>query len=128
MMIKASKAKRKYNRQGYWKEYNKHAVLISEGTFLNNEKHGIWKEYYDTGELMIEEHYVKGIKHGLFRTFHRNGLLMSEGSFRNGLREGYFKLMDERGNEIRATLFIHDMEVRNAETKADGNEKNRYGS
>ena len=127
-MIKTVKTKRKYTRQGYWKEFNKQAVLISEGTFVNNEKHGVWKEYYDTGELMIEEHYVNGMKHGLFRTFHRNGLLMSEGTFRNGLREGYFRLMDERGNEIRAILFIRDTEIRNAETGTDGNEKNRYGS
>jgi antitoxin component YwqK of YwqJK toxin-antitoxin module len=112
----ATKKKRRF-RDGYWKEYNKSAVLISEGSYLNNVKHGIWNEYYDSGELMIEEHYVHGIKHGRFRTFHRNGNVMSDGIFQNGRCEGFFKAYDENGKIIRKVLFVNDKEVAGVEEK-----------
>ena len=52
-------------RNGKWKEFNKHAILIAEGNYVNNRKHGLWREYYDSdGSLMIEEEYCLDIRHG----------------------------------------------------------------
>lgn len=102
-------------RNGKWKEFNKHAILISEGYYLNNEKHGLWREYYDTGELMIEEHYHHGIPHGRYTSFHTNGRVMSEGRYYNGMREGYFKVYDESGRVIRTLLFIHNNQIEDIE-------------
>ena len=42
-------------KEGRWKEFNKHAILISIGNYVGDRKHGEWREYYDTGELMLEE-------------------------------------------------------------------------
>jgi antitoxin component YwqK of YwqJK toxin-antitoxin module len=99
-------------KSGKWKEFNKHAVLISEGYYVNNQKHGIWREYYDhTGTIMIEENYERDIPHGRYRAFHPNGKVWSEGQFINGSREGYFHIYDEDGNNIRSMLFINNEQV-----------------
>jgi antitoxin component YwqK of YwqJK toxin-antitoxin module len=102
-------------RNGKWKEFNKYAVLISEGNYVNNEKHGLWREYYDTGELMIEECYKHGVPHGRYASYHQNGQLMSEGQYHEGLREGYFKVYDEQGRNIRTLLFIHNNQIEDIE-------------
>jgi antitoxin component YwqK of YwqJK toxin-antitoxin module len=93
-------------KNGKWKEFNKHAVLIAEGNYLHDRKHGLWKEYYDTGELMIEEVFERGIQHGRFATYHKNGLLLSEGKYVNGQRDGHFKVYNELGQHIKSMLFI----------------------
>lgn len=96
-------------RQGTWVEYNKHAVVIARGSYLDNQKHGLWREYYDTGELMLEENYVQGIAHGRFATFHPNGQACSEGSFVNGQRHGAFRVFDEAGRHVRTMVFEGDV-------------------
>ena len=96
---------------GYCKEYNKRAVVIAEGLYVNNRKHGVWREYYDTGQLMIEENYHHGIKHGSFRAFYPSGQQASEGHFKFGWREGYFKVFDETGVAVKFLLFQSDVEV-----------------
>src|SRR5688572_33240257 len=78
-------------KNGKWKEFNKHAILIAEGNYLQGRKHGHWKEYYDTGEMMIEENYQDDVPQGRYAIYHRNGNLLSEGQFVNGSREGYFR-------------------------------------
>lgn len=99
-------------RNGKWKEFNKHAILIAEGYYLNNKKHGIWREYYDhDGSLMIEEVYSHGISQGQFASYHPNGQLLSRGEFKNGLREGIFKVYDENGTNIRNIVFFGDQEI-----------------
>lgn len=99
-------------KNGKWKEFNKHAILVAEGVYVNGEKHGIWKEYYDhTGELMIEEEYNHGVSHGIYRCFHPNGKIWSEGRFENGRREGYFRVYDEKGNHLRTLQFVNDKQV-----------------
>jgi antitoxin component YwqK of YwqJK toxin-antitoxin module len=110
-------------RNGKWKEFNKHAVLVSEGIYVNNEKHGVWREYYDhTGTLMIEETYVNGIPHGPYTCFHPNGRVWSQGNFDNGLREGYFRVYDDQGKNIRNMLFIRNNKVENQEQIENWNE------
>lgn len=99
-------------KNGKWKEFNKHAVLIAEGIYIDNNKHGLWREYYDhTGTIMIEEHYSHGIMHGRFTSYYPAGQKFSEGEFFNGSREGYFKVYDERGENIRNLLFIDNVQV-----------------
>lgn len=108
-------------KNGKWKEFNKRAVLIAEGHYVNNRKHGLWREYYDNnGSLMIEEVYNHGIQHGRFASYHPNGQLLSEGKFHNGMREGYFKVYDESGNNIRNILFINNNEIEDVEYKSTG--------
>ncbi|MBT1705973.1 toxin-antitoxin system YwqK family antitoxin [Chryseosolibacter indicus] len=102
-------------KNGKWKEFNKHAILIAEGWYANGLKNGLWKEYYDTGELMIEEYYKQGIQHGRFASYHPNGQLSSEGQYNNGRREGYFKVYDEEGRNVRTLLFIDDNQVEDLE-------------
>ena len=96
-------------KNGKYKEFNKHAVLIAEGFYLNNVKHGEWKEYYDhSGSLMIEEQYLNGLNHGRFASYHPNGKMLSEGNYAYGVREGYFQIFDEHGKKIRTMLFINN--------------------
>jgi antitoxin component YwqK of YwqJK toxin-antitoxin module len=100
------------SRNGKWKEFNKHAVLVSEGHYVNNKKHGVWREYYDSnGGLMIEEAYSNGVKHGRFASYHPNGQLLSEGEFQYGSREGCFKVYDENGTNIRNIVFLDNEEI-----------------
>ena len=99
-------------KNGKWKEFNKHGVLIAEGIYIDNRKHGLWREYYDhTGTRMIEEHYNHGVMHGCFTSFYPSGQKFSEGEFFNGSREGYFKVYDERGQNIRNLLFINNIQI-----------------
>jgi antitoxin component YwqK of YwqJK toxin-antitoxin module len=103
-------------RNGKWKEFNKHAVLIAEGIYLNNQKHGLWKEYYDeTGGIMIEENYNRGVLHGRFASYHPNGKLLSEGQYHQGSREGYFRVYDQEGNNIKNLLFISNHQIEDIE-------------
>ena len=106
-------------KDGKWIEFNKHAVLIAEGVYVNNLKHGMWREYYDdTGSILIEENYRHGIQHGFYRSFHPNGQMLSEGSFDNGSREGYFRVYDEHGNHIKSILFVHNIKVEDIDEPA----------
>jgi antitoxin component YwqK of YwqJK toxin-antitoxin module len=108
----------KAGKNGRYKEFNKHAVLIAEGVYVNGQKHGTWREYYDSdGSLMIEEEYWHGIKHGGFKAFHPNGKVMSEGGFSNGSREGLFRVYDEDGNNLRNLLFRNDELINEVEIK-----------
>lgn len=110
-------------KNGKWKEFNKHAVLIAEGHFVNGKKHGQWSEYYDSdGSLMIEENYRHGVSHGRFASYHPNGKLLSEGQFRNGRREGYFRIYDDNGTNIKNIFFINDREVDSNEQRSVGHE------
>jgi antitoxin component YwqK of YwqJK toxin-antitoxin module len=111
-MIMWSRVKTSQVKNGKWKEFNKHAVLIAEGFYVNNKKHGTWRQYYDqTGTIMIEEDYKHGIQHGRYASFHLNGQLLSEGQFIEGMRQGYFRVYDEEGNNIRNLCFIDNIEV-----------------
>lgn len=107
--MNVSGAKSVHIRNGKYKEFNKHAVLIAEGFYLNNVKHGEWREYYDySGSTMIVEHYQNGVNHGRFASYHPNGQLMSEGNYSHGKREGYFRVFDETGQKARTLLFINN--------------------
>jgi len=100
-----------HNKNGKWKEFNKRAVLIAEGHYVNDLKHGVWREYYDTGSLLIEEHYHLGVPHGRYASFHPNGNLFSEGYYENGKREGYFHVYDENGRRVKSLLFIDNNQI-----------------
>jgi len=103
--------KKKKVRNGSWREYNKHAVVITEGTFLNDLKHGAWRYYYETGALAIEEHYAHGKLHGTYKSFFPGGTLMSEGRYEHDLREGYFQVYDEQEKLVRAILYARNVLV-----------------
>ncbi len=96
-------------RNGKWKEFNKQAVLVSEGTYQHDLKHGHWKQYYETGELLIEETYDKGILHGRYASYHMNGQLFSEGEYQHGKREGIFNVFDEKGKQLKRLLFVNNV-------------------
>jgi antitoxin component YwqK of YwqJK toxin-antitoxin module len=99
-------------KNGKYVEFNKHAILIAEGSYVKNLKHGRWKEYYDyTGAIMIEEYYERGVQHGRFVSYHPNGQVFSDGQFYDGKREGIFKIYDEDGNHVRSLIFINDKQV-----------------
>ena len=102
-------------RNGKWKEFNKHAVLIAEGHFVDDRKHGLWREYYDTGELMLEEHYDHGVQHGRFASYHSNGQVWSEGNYVEGSREGQFRVYDENGRNVRNLVFINNVKIEDIE-------------
>lgn len=103
-----NRPKPKAKKNGKWKEYNKHAILISEGNYIDGLKDGLWRFYYDSGELMIEEYYDLGKKHGPYTMYHRNGVIGSQGQFKNDLREGFFQCFDESGKMIKALAFKED--------------------
>ncbi|MGE0771946.1 MAG: toxin-antitoxin system YwqK family antitoxin [Cyclobacteriaceae bacterium] len=98
-------------KQGKWKEYNKHAILIAEGHYVDGHKQGRWKEYFDSGELMLEEDFERGIPDGRFISYHRNGRILSEGNFKNGLRSGEFRVYDEQGVHTKSLWFDDDTPV-----------------
>lgn len=99
-------------KQGKWKEFNKHAILIAEGHYVDGHKQGRWKEYFDSGELMLEEDFEKGVSDGRFISYHRNGRILSEGNFKNGLRSGEFRMYDDQGIHTRSLWFENDCLVK----------------
>jgi antitoxin component YwqK of YwqJK toxin-antitoxin module len=117
-------------KNGKWKEFNKYAILIAEGFYLNNQKHGTWKEYYDhTGTIMIEENFQHGVPHGRFTSYHPNGKVLSQGEFCNGLREGTFNVYNEEGKNIRNLLFINNIQIEDTlEPAHTGEKKSENGS
>ena len=96
-------------KNGKWKEFNKHAILVSEGFYQRDLKHGIWKQYYETGELLIEETYDQGILHGRYASYHPNGRLLSEGEYEHGKREGFFNVYNEDGKPVKRLLFVNNI-------------------
>lgn len=103
-------------KNGKWKEFNKQAVLVSEGHYQQDLKHGLWKQYYETGELLIEETYDKGILHGRYAAYHMNGTLLSTGQYQHGRREGYFDIFDENGKQVKKMLFVNNIMVEETDT------------
>lgn len=106
-----NKLKGKTQKNGKWKEYNKHAVLIAEGFYKNDLKDGCWKYYYETGSPAIEEHYRKGVLHGRYTSYYENGRIMSRGQYELGLREGFFLVYSEHGEHIKTLQFIENIQV-----------------
>lgn len=102
-------------RNGRWKEFNKHAVLIADGNYVDGMKEGTWREYYDFGGLMIEENYVGGVQHGRFASYHPNGQLLSEGYFKCGQREGDFRVFSEEGIHVKTLCFKGDVKIKEIE-------------
>lgn len=98
-------------KNGKWKEFNKHAILVSEGFYEQDMKHGLWRQYYETGELLIEETYDKGVLHGRYASYHTGGGLLSEGRYAHGRREGYFNVFDESGKPVKRLLFVNNVMV-----------------
>ena len=96
-------------RNGKWKEFNKQAILVSEGYYQHDLKHGNWRQFYETGELLIEETYDQGILHGRYASYHLNGRLLSEGGYQHGKREGFFHVYDEHGRQIKRLLFVNNV-------------------
>lgn len=103
-------------RNGKWKEFNRQAVLIAEGNYLQDLKNGTWKQYYESGELLIEENYDKGVLHGRYASYHPNGQLFSEGEYKHGRREGYFNVYDEGGRQVKSLLFVDNVMVEEIDT------------
>lgn len=111
-----NKKNSKTPKNGKWKEFNKQAVLVSEGNYQHDLKNGVWKQYYETGELLIEETYDNGILHGRYASYHLNGRLLSEGQYKNGHREGYFHVFDDTGKQIKSLLFVNNLLVEEIDT------------
>ena len=95
-------------RNGKWKEFNKQAVLVAEGSYQHDLKHGLWKQYYETGELLIEETYDNGMLHGRYASYHLTGGLLSHGIYSHGKREGFFYVYDESGKQVKSLLFVNN--------------------
>lgn len=96
-------------KNGKWKEFNKDAVLVAEGSYQHDLKDGLWKQYYETGELLIEETYELGVLHGRYASYHMNGKLLSEGDYQHGKREGFFEVFDEEGRPAKRLLFVNNV-------------------
>jgi len=103
-------------KNGKWKEFNKQAILVSEGFYQHDLKHGIWKQYYETGELLIEETYDQGILHGRYASYHLNGRLLSEGDYQHGKREGFFNIFNENGQLTKRLLFVNNVLLEEVDT------------
>lgn len=104
-------SKKKKLKNGTWREYNKHAVIITEGTFMNDLKHGAWRYYYDTGGHAIEEYYENNKLHGTYKSYFPDGTLMSEGRYEHDSREGYFQVYNEQGKLVRLMLYARNVLV-----------------
>jgi len=115
-------------KEGRWKAFNRHAVLIAEGCYVHNLKHGPWREYYDTGELMLEECYENGLPHGRYASYHPCGALVSEGVYVQGRREGYFKIYDKAGKHIKSLLFINNDLINEVHVHSHEKAEGRDGS
>lgn len=109
-------------REGHWKEYSQHGILLREGDYRNGLKTGRWKLYYETGELAIEETYFEGKKDGPFHSYYQSGRPISEGQYENGKREGRFNIFDHSGKLVKTMVFKEDelIEEEVFEKKAEG--------
>ena len=108
---KGSAAKVNRKRDGHWKEFSKHGILIKEGDYRDGHKTGKWKLYYETGRIAIEETYSEGKKEGPFQSFYETGQPISEGQYRDGKREGRFNVFDISGKLVKTMVLKDDVLV-----------------
>jgi antitoxin component YwqK of YwqJK toxin-antitoxin module len=97
-----------FNRNGKYKEHNRHGILVREGDYRNGLRSGTWKIYNElTGQLVIEEEYKDGVLHGKYRSFYEDGSVFSVGNYYRNKREGEFRVFDRNQQHIM-TMRFHD--------------------
>jgi antitoxin component YwqK of YwqJK toxin-antitoxin module len=70
---------------------------MTDGEYLDGEKHGMWITYYANGNKRSEGAYNRGKKEGLWLQYWPNGNKKSEGTFQKGLFTGLYTAYHESG-------------------------------
>ena len=71
---------------------------MTDGEYLDGEKHGVWITYYANGNKRSEGSYNRGKKEGLWLQFWPNGIKKSEGTFKNDKFTGLYIAYHKNGN------------------------------
>jgi antitoxin component YwqK of YwqJK toxin-antitoxin module len=69
---------------------------VTDGEYLDGEKHGPWTTYYANGNKRSEGQYDRGKKVGPWTQYWPNGN-KSEGTFREGVFTGTYRAFHENG-------------------------------
>jgi antitoxin component YwqK of YwqJK toxin-antitoxin module len=102
-------------KQGHWKHYETidgALMLISEGSYINDERTGIWTEYHHNGTAKRRANYVDGKVNGPCITYYSNGNTDEKGTWTTrwvGDYESYY-----------LSGKLHQKFYYNAEGKKDG--------
>jgi antitoxin component YwqK of YwqJK toxin-antitoxin module len=117
----SNQKKQNLRRNGPWREFNKHGILVLEGSYKDGVRVGKWKSYYETGELVMEENYVYGVMEGPFKSYYKNGQVLSEGHYIENKREGKFCVYHISGRLTKTMIFEDDVLVEELFEDGDDN-------
>jgi len=115
------------------RRYDRRLHLLQVIPIKNGYEEGLSPVYDTTGRLIeivtykkgfvnsrevINRYDAQGKKHGYWKEFYANFDLKSEMYYKHGLRNGFYKLYDEKGNLLKITKYVDDVEqVLSPETK-----------
>jgi antitoxin component YwqK of YwqJK toxin-antitoxin module len=71
---------------------------MTDGEYVDGEKHGYWTTYYANGNKRSEGLYNRGKKEGVWIQYWQNGSKKSEGTFRDGQFTGRYMAYHENGS------------------------------
>lgn len=69
-----------------------------------------YKKGFVNSREVINRYDSQGKKHGYWKEFYPNFDLKSEIYYKHGLRDGFYKLYDEKGNLLKITKYVNDVE------------------
>lgn len=94
-------------RNGIWQTYSPEGVLLEECNYLNDKLDGVFKSYYLNGNVSLEENYVAGKTNGKSTAYYPNKNVSMTGNHHNGWRDGEWSTYDVNG-KIRSTILYKD--------------------
>ena len=71
---------------------------MTDGEYLDGEKHGMWITYYANGNKRSEGRYDRGLKEGPWIQYWPNGNKKSEGTFKGGKFTGDYTAWHENAS------------------------------
>ncbi|MCE3259432.1 MAG: rapF [Bacteroidetes bacterium] len=80
----------------------KHNQIITDGVYLDNEKHGTWKSYHgNTNKIKSEINYVKSEINGKVKLYNEKGKITHEGTMKNKDWTGDYFVYSSGGEKIK---------------------------
>jgi serine phosphatase RsbU (regulator of sigma subunit) len=92
------------DQKGLKNKILKHNQIITDGSYVNNEKNGLWKSYHaNTNKIKSEVTYVNGDIEGRVKLYNEKGKPTHEGVIRNKNWEGDYFIYNTGGEKYKKT-------------------------
>lgn len=90
------------DQKGLKNKLLKHNQIITDGNYVNDQKHGVWKSYHsNTNKIKSEVAYVNNEINGKVKLFNEKGKLTHEGVMKNGEWVGDYFIYNSSGEKVK---------------------------